>query len=69
MKAIKIKSCDDCPYSDIGFCEHSDTPSNFIIKKHIQNKTLPEECMLEEDNLHRITKQKIWELWKMISQT
>jgi hypothetical protein len=39
------------------------------VKLSCENHTIPENCPLEDDALHRITKQKIFELWKMVSNT
>jgi hypothetical protein len=51
MRIIRVKSCCDCPYTEIDddFCIHLDAPDNLNnILSHIQNKTIPKECPLED---------------------
>lgn len=74
-KVIKIRGCHQCPYQSIKeICcypasEFKKTVTGEEVKFHYENKSLPNNCPLEQDNLHRITKDKIWELWKMVSNT
>lgn len=74
-KVIKISGCHQCPYETIKeICsypasEYREPVTGDEVKLHYENKTLPDNCPLEEDSLHKITKHKIWELWKMVSHT
>ena len=75
MKVIKINGCHQCPYEAIkAICcypanEFGDIVTGDEVESHYDDKTLPDKCPLEEDSLHKITKKKIWELWKMVSKT
>ena len=74
-KVIKIRGCHQCPYQELNeICcfpvtEHRKIVTGDEVKFHSENETTPDSCPLEEDNLHKITKNKIWELWKMVSHT
>lgn len=74
-KVIKISGCHQCPYETMQeICcypasKFKDTVTGDELKFHYENKSLPENCPLEIDVLHEMTKKKIWELWKMVSNT
>jgi len=40
-----------------------------IVVDYYINRTLPDDCPLEEDVLHKMMKEKIFVLWKMVSKT
>jgi hypothetical protein len=74
-KVIKISGCHQCPYETIKeICSYSvskyrEPVTGEEVKFHYENKSLPENCPLEEDILQQITKRKIWKLYESTKET